>query len=189
MTEPTVGGILKDLIEGNVNLISLIIAFTFLPSFYLRSAFSIQKEYVDLAKTIFSSPTLSRSHKGKLAERSEEALQVFQLEPALVCAMAILVLANFSTAYIVELSSFAKNGCVAAPSQGVPLANPAIICGKVKSWLAVYSVVTILLIFFQMSWARLTAMRRLRRIYEELSVAAPQEPRKVSKPSPVRSRT
>lgn len=184
MAEPTVSGIIKDFLEGNVNLLSLIVAFTFLPSFYLRSAFSIQKEYADLAKTIFSSAALSRSHKRKLAERSEEALQVFQLEPTLVCAMAILVLANFSTSYIVELTAFVKIGCVSA-SAATPPGHPQITCGKVKSWLAIYSVITILLIFFQMSWARLVAIRRLRGIYLELALVAPQESRKLDKPTPL----
>jgi hypothetical protein len=157
--------LLKEFIAGNGNWISLILAFAILPSIYMRSAFDMQKEYVDIAKTVASNPNLSRSHKVRLVERSEEALQAFQLEWGMVCAIAVLVLANFSTSFLVDLSVFAKN---ATASTGSSSTLPSISPAQVKSFLSIYSIATVLSIFFQISWTRLVAIQRLRRIYLEL---------------------
>jgi hypothetical protein len=205
------GAFLKELIAGNGNWISLILAFAILPSLYMRLAFDMQKEFVDIAKTVASNINLSRPNRVLLTERSEQALQAFQLEWGLVCAIAVLVLANFSTSFLVDLSAFVKN---ANPSYSIvkvrlvmeyafdqtdlldatignpqyykvcktmfcgtafesakvdgSLTQPSITGAQVKSFLSVYSIVIVLLIFFQISWTRLVAMQRLRRIYLEL---------------------
>jgi hypothetical protein len=183
----------EKLIAGNGNWISIVLAFAILPSFYLKFAFDMQKEYADLAKTIFSNTTLSLQDKQRLAVTSEEALQVFQLEGGLVWAIAILMLANFSAAFLVELSSFATD-CGAAHSNiakaaavAASAAQPRIVCEKVKSLLSGYSLLAVLLMFFQIWWAKVAAIKRARQAYTELALLGRKEQRNrsISKPTPI----
>jgi hypothetical protein len=171
---------LKELLAGTGSLFSLVLAFVILPSFYLKFAFDMQKEYVDLAKTLFSSTALSRQDKEKFIDSSQEALQVFQVEWGLLWAIAILTLANFCAVFLVERSSF---GCketgyesisVALSVAGAP-AHARIACEKVKGLLSLYGVASVLLILFQIWWAKVSAMRRLREIYVELSLLMRKE--------------
>jgi hypothetical protein len=171
----------EKLVAGNGSWFSLILAFAILPSFYLKFAFDMQKEYVELAKTTFSNPALTSRDREKLVQSSEEALHVFQVEWGMILAIAILILANFSSVFIVDLSSFG-NGCIGSPGKvtstlvweaAAPhgaVRQPRIVCEKVKNLLSIYSVLAVLLMFFQIWWSKLTAIKRLRRIYLELSL-------------------
>jgi hypothetical protein len=156
---------IKDLGAGNGSWISLLLAFAILPWFYLKYAFEAQKEYVDLAKAIFSNDSLNRLDKRKLGEWSERSLHVFQLEWGLVCAIAVLILANFCSVLVVDLSALARDSCMAAAKD--PAGQSGTTCGKVKLLLSIYSIGTALVIFFEILWARVAAIRRLRERYFE----------------------
>jgi hypothetical protein len=166
---------ITDLASGS--WISLLFAFAVLPWFYLRYAFETQKEYLDLAKTVFSNDGLKRPDKRRLSEWSDRSLHVFQLEWGLVCAIAVLILANFCSVLLVDISPLAKDSCIVATKAAASAAQSDGACGRIKLLLSIYSIATALMIFFQILWARAAAIRRLRELYFAEALKQPYEQR------------
>jgi hypothetical protein len=146
--------------------VPLVLAFGVLPYVYVAFAIEVHKEYADFTKTLFaSSESLEKGQVSRLLERGDAELYIFEMDWWIICAIAVLMVAIFSSAEMVEFSNLLSPICIAGQdlSRGRVLSE----CEKVRSVITLYGVVVTLLIGFRLAWARVVAARQLRHLYAE----------------------